>query len=305
MTLRPPAAPPLLVSRCDRLGDLVLSLPALGFLRDAGCTDVTLHCARYAEDVGRWALHNGLCRRIWIDDEAPPAGLADAAGLALFHSPVARRAFRRAGIRQSFGPRSRLSAIFAYRRTLAQHRSRVEKSEARYNVDLAAAFLEWRGVPTPNFRGLPALAVPPEFAAPMIAPDVVIAVSNNGSAHNWPLERYVDLARARLAEGRAVDFLVSGIDALARQRALESSGLTQEGVRIVPPFPRVGDLIAYLAAAREVVSSSTGPLHLAHAAGVPVLGIYPTRPRVQSFARWRPDGYWHGAPLRYLTFDPG
>jgi ADP-heptose:LPS heptosyltransferase len=199
-------------------------------------------------------------------------------------------------------PRSKISTLWSYTKTLPQHRSRVEKSEMEYNVDLARALLDWAGLATPVFRGLPALKIPPTWTSPRVSPDLVVVVSNRGSAENWPLERYVKLGRDRLLKGERVDFLVNGIDAHERKEALLKSGVLSEGAGLVEGFSRLSELICYLAASREVVSSSTGPLHLAHAAGVPVLGIYPTL-KLQSFDRWRPHGYWHSAALRFIEVE--
>jgi ADP-heptose:LPS heptosyltransferase len=320
--------PPVVVSRCDRLGDLVLSLPAMGHLARAGFAERILHCAPYAADVGRWALHNGIVTALWLSNEAPPPAARGAVGLALFHSPVTAQAFRAARLSYTLGPRAKLSALWAYSRSVAQRRSRVEKSEMRYNVDLAHALVQavrardsCAELTFPEFRGLPALRVRPEWEAALEASfaarseparpgvrtgawDTLLVVSNGGSAANLPMEFYLDLARARLARGERVGALVSGLDAEARRAAFAQSGLLQAGLTLVPELPSVGALIALLARAGEVVASSTGPLHLAHAAGVPVRGLYPSRPRQETFARWRPDGYDHAAPVRYQIFNP-
>jgi ADP-heptose:LPS heptosyltransferase len=72
-------------------------------------------------------------------------------------------------------------------------------------------------------------------------------------------------------------------------------------VALQKSFATVRELIVFLSKAQLVVSSSTGPLHIAHAAGVEVLGLYPTK-RVESFDRWRPDGFWHQAPVSLIEF---
>lgn len=299
------------VSRCDRLGDLVLSLPVLGLLADAGIKDRVLHCGSYTADVGRWALHNGLCTRLWIDGESPPSGLESSVGLSLFHSAVTTQAFRRAGLKVTMGPRSRLSSLWSYKKSVPQHRSRVLMSEMRYNWELGATALRWLGVKVPAFRGLPALQLLPGWRSPVESPDLVVAVSNNGSAANWPLENYMKLAQEALRNGKSVDFLVSGLDAAERAEKIRQSGLIDphathlvvEGkARLIPTFASVSNLITYLARSRRVLASSTGTLHLAHAAGVSVLGVYPESPIQETFARWRPDGYWHNSPVRYITF---
>lgn len=310
-----------LVSRCDRLGDLVLSLPTLGFLKQAGQGPVTLHCSAYAADIAEWARFNDLCDTVWIDGEACPDAAKGAVGLSLFHGPAAVKAFREAELARSFGPRSKLSALWSYSRTLRQSRKCSVKSEMTYNVELAAACLRWLGVEDiPEFKGLPALRVPLRWEWAGAKPDLVVVVSNAGSAANWPLEKYIEIIRGGLAAGQRVEVLATGNDAEVRRKALCQSGVCVEEADpsaasstakrparralLRGNFASVGRLIGYLAAAGEVVASSTGPLHLAHAAGVPVFGIYPTEPKQETFTRWRPDGYWHAAPVRYAEFEP-
>jgi len=289
----------VVLSRADRLGDLVLSLPVLGLLQDAGFARRVLHCSPYARAVGEWAVHNGLATELWTTGDALPTGLRGERGLSLFHTPEGVELFRRLGLAHTLGPRAKLSALWSYTRSVAQHRSRVQKSEMEYNLDLARAFLVQAGSKVPEFRGLPALAVPPDWRAPIDSPDLVIVVSNRGSAANWPIEKYVEWGARESARGRRVDYLASGIDAPERREALRSLGVEAKGSRILADFGSIRELIAYLSKAGEVLSSSTGPLHLAHAAGVPVIGIYPTK-RVESFDRWRPHGYWHAGPVRFV-----
>jgi len=295
----------ILVSRCDRLGDLVLSLPALGYLRDAGFARVWLHTSAYARAVGEWAKHNGIIEGVWAQGEAAPPELLGIApkelrGLSLFHAPEAVLAFRTLGIRQCLGPRTRLDALWSYTRSVAQHRSRVAKSEMAYNVDLARAFVSESGRAPPEFRGLPALRVPETWRSPRQPAELLIVAANGGSAHNWPMSRYLEVARQAVErDKKSVQFLIHGTDAEERLREFRASDLASS-VEVLPSFAKLEELIAHIASCGEIFSSSTGPLHIAHAAGRPVTGLYPSQPLVQSFKRWRPDGYWHAAPVRWI-----
>lgn len=295
----------VVVSRCDRIGDLVLSLPSLALLKKSGFRYRVLHCSAYAADIAEWALHNGLCEDIWIAGSVAPRRLASGAreawGLCLHLSRESTQAFKSIGLRQTLGPRTKLWALWNLSHSIAQHRSRVEKSEMEYNLDLVRALVRQVGGESVDFEGLAALQVPTTWVAPRPSPDLVIVASNRGSARDWPLGRYLEKAREALDAGRSVDLLLSGDDATEKKAALSAErGLERLGV--VGSFARVRELVAYLAGAKEVISSSTGPLHIAHAAGVPVVGIYP-RERVQSFDRWRPHGYWHDASVRFCEID--
>ncbi|MBC6417056.1 MAG: hypothetical protein GDA47_04505 [Rhodospirillales bacterium] len=78
--------------------------------------------------------------------------------------------------------------------------------------------------------------------------------------------------------------------------------MQEAGVDLVEGFESVRRLIAYLAwAGRLLRISSTGPLHIAHAAGVPVYSFYPEAPLVETFACWKPDGHGHDVPVTQIT----
>ncbi|MBC6405147.1 MAG: glycosyltransferase family 9 protein [Rhodospirillales bacterium] len=292
----------VLVSRCDRLGDLVLSLPAAALVQQAGF-DVTLHCSSYARDVAFWGLANGLYREVWVAGQTPPAGLdRDTWGLALYDSKITMEAFRHLRLRRRFGPYSKLPSYLHYDKGLRQRRSRVAKSEMAYNLDLVRGLIAWAGGEAPVFRPLPALRVPADWQAPRPSPDWVAVLSSGGSAKNWPVADYLAWLSDHRKAGDSLDFLVQGVDAQARRQALQDSGILQEsGVGLVEGFDSVRHLIAYLAGAGQILSSSTGPLHIAHAAGVPVYGLYPEAPLVETFARWKPDGYGHGVPVTKIA----
>lgn len=93
----------------------------------------------------------------------------------------------------------------------------------------------------------------------------------------WPPQRWGEAAR-RLAEvtGLPVRAPVGpGEEALVAELAAAAGGAVQ-----AVPAPDVPSLAAELLAARLVLAGDTGPLHLAHSLGVPVLAVLgPTDPR--------------------------
>jgi ADP-heptose:LPS heptosyltransferase len=261
-----------------------------------------LHCSAYAKAIGEWAMFNNLCTSLWVDgEEATPETKSCEIGLALYHCPQAVKAFKTAQIRNTFAPRTKLSTLWSYNHTVAQHRSRVEKSEMHYNIDMARALLTYFNKDIPEFKGLSTLKIPTEWKCSKKTPHTIIVVSNNASAANWSMDNYINYAKQIYdSTGRSVDFLVSGHDARFRKEALLKSDVIKSGMGLIEAFPKLEELIVYLSKAQLVVSSSTGPLHIAHAAGVNVFGLYPSK-KVESFDRWRPDGYWHKSYVRYQT----
>jgi ADP-heptose:LPS heptosyltransferase len=193
-----------------------------------------------------------------------------------------------AGVPVRIGPLSKAHSFVVYNRGRRQRRSRVAHHEADYNLQL----LEPLGVRVPPDRFFPEIALAAE--ARVRARDwltrngwsegarwVAVHPGMGGSARNWPLDRYLALAGSLRAAGH--DVLVTtgpGEAAIAAHFA---------GHRVHAPAP--DDAIDVLAALYEsmavLVAPSTGPLHVAAAAGTPVVGLYPNL-RVQSPARWGP-----------------
>ncbi len=317
---------PIIISRCDRLGDLILSLPAVAHVRKNTNRPVFLHVSDYAASIGELARFNGVCDGYFSSNEGLRhiLGLREKEetslrwGLSLFHCKEAARLFKDFQISNSMGPRSKLSALLLYKWSMAQHRSRVEKSEMLYNVDLAEAFMDKmssHGMVNADrgpFVGLPPLKLPESWFAETVAnaldqkdqlkkPDVLIVASNGNSAANWPMPRYIEEATSLLDQGLRVDILLHGHDASQRYAELKLSSISDHPkLRAIEKFENLKQLILHISRAKKVISSSTGPLHIAHAMGIPVVGIYPRAPKVQSFERWRPHGYWHDAPVEWV-----
>jgi len=106
-------------------------------------------------------------------------------------------------------------------------------------------------------------------AEPLVA---LMPGAEYGPAKRWPAPSFAELAAALAAAGRSVVLLGS-----AKERALG------EEIRALAPSARVrnlcgatalGDVVDLLAAAAAAVSNDSGLLHVAAAAGTPVVAIY-------------------------------
>lgn len=316
----------VLVSRSDKLGDLVLALPAVAHLKKhltemwksqelrprQEKPEVILHVSKYARSIGEWAHFNGICDSWFATDEPAVVDLQADFGLSLFHSSDVSTVFKKCVQGRSLGPRSKLSSLWTYSKTIAQNRSQVRKSEMEYNVDLADAFLAQLAAPffgaisrsKYEFHGLKPLRVPDGWSSSLAnAADVLIVASNGNSALNASMQRYLEVANEELSRGSSVDFLINGADAPERIQEFLASPLganianDNKKVRMIEGFESIVELIAHISQVKKVYSSSTGPLHIAHALGKELHAFFPRKPLVQSFERWRPHGYWSDSPV--------
>ena len=298
----------IVISRCDRLGDLILSLPAVAHLKKHSKAPVILHVSEYASAIGEWAVFNGICDAYFVDAAQFPKSYPKPQwALSLFHCNKAVETFKALGITNTMGPRSKLSAMWNYKKSISQKRSQVKKSEMQYNVDLVDELLNVMRIAPSNrknkFVGLETLLLPkrwkPEYTT---GADYLVVISNGNSASNWPMSRYIEEIESLLVKDQCVDVLANGHDASERLLELRNSKhVDNTKLRIIEKFATLESLIVHISMCRRMISSSTGPLHIAHALGKPVKAVYPRIPKVQSFERWRPHGYWHDAPIEWTN----
>jgi ADP-heptose:LPS heptosyltransferase len=212
--------------------------------------------------------------------------------IILIHVPwwVALAAFL-AGIRQRTGVASQWFSWVFYNNRLRQKRSKAEKNEAHYNLDLIS-FALGAGQ---NLPLLPAQLKPDiksvekwkkHFTDTGVNIDklVVIHPGMGGSARNWPPTYYRELAESLILQG--VSVVVTGTP--HDEVIIQQSGILglKEVIRVTT---QNDDILAVLSLARAIVVPSTGVAHLGASLGVPVIGIY-SPVKVQSPRRWAPLG---------------
>jgi ADP-heptose:LPS heptosyltransferase len=313
------SGPRLLVVRNDRLGDFVLSWPALALLR-AGFPEARL-CVLVAEAVREAAeLAPGV--DLILADEGPLEGLRAAPALARrlrperFDALLALYSTSRTGlagllarIPYRLAPATKL-AQFTYTRRLVQRRSRAEKSEWEYGLDLARELLSDFGRVVPPDPQPPFLRFDPGATAELEArfrrahgfdPDLALLFvhpGHGGSSPNLSLARWTELARGlAAAPGRAI-VVTAGPSERAKAEAV-AAGLAGLPHAVHESTEGLRRFAEHLAFAELFASGSTGVLHLAGALDRPTAGFFPRR-RSASPARWRPLN----SPGRHVAFVP-
>ena len=180
------------------------------------------------------------------------------------------------------------------------YHERVDPGLARHVVDKNLALLSALGIAGAP-RRFP-LDVPPSLVDRQVrdrlglAADGRFALINPGGGwpnKQWPPARYGAAAAALFARHglRSAVLWGPGEDGLAREIAL-----TSHGAAGVAPATTIADVVTLTRAASLMVSGDTGPLHLAAAAGTPIVGIYgPTDP-----AR---NGPWDPSDITVSQYD--
>lgn len=292
-------APPrrLLVVRSDRIGDFVLTLPMMAALRRAypGAAVTALMAPR----VAPLAACTDLVHEV-IEDPGDLLGLAGllrdgAFDLAIFPyaKPRLVAAAWLAGIPRRVGNGLRLYSPLLTDRVRV-HRSKPPIHEADYCLQLLEP-LGLGDAQAPE-EEVPSLrATPPDAAAPLLrgldlepGGFVLVHPGGGGSAGRPDPETFATLA------ARARDAALSGAPVVVTCGPGEEPLVTRfhqalPEARTLPPPSDLPELVALTSQAGLFLAGSTGPLHVAAAAGAPTLGFYPWKAS-QTAVRWAPRG---------------
>jgi heptosyltransferase-3 len=306
-------SPTFLVSRTDAIGDVVLTLPVAGRLKQLfpGCRVVF---------IGRAYTAAVAAACPWVDEvldfdalqQLPVAAQIGAlrayGALAIVHV-FPNRALailaRRARIPVRIGTRNRWWHWLTCNRLVALSRRHSPLHEAQLNLQLLKPLGGAETLALPAVADLVRLRAPEPLGASLQQMldqrrtgqlNVVLHPRSRGSAREWGLDNFGQLAQHLHTAGHRV--FVTGTAAegteLAGWLSEYGSYLAAEltGQLGMPQF------LAFLAATDGIVAGSTGPLHLAAALGRHALGLYPPI-RPMHPGRWGPLG----PRAEYLVFD--
>ena len=309
----------IIVIRNDKLGDFMLCWPALASLRvNLPNIHIAVLVPAYTEPLakacpsvdqvivdpklhGEWRGGRGLAKLFKPED-------FDAA-ITLFSRFDTGLAVWLAGIPLRYAPATKLAQVF-YNRRLKQRRSRSEKPEYAYNLDLVAAFLNEQGIAEPKPVKAPYLAFDQQealrlkrdflqlFSIVNGSRLVFVHAGHGGSAGNLTLEQYATLVRKLAAQG-SVHFVLTAGPGEETQIQRLSSMLAGVPHSIYPSSTGLVSFAKHLQFCDLFISGSTGPLHLAGALNCRTAAFYPRR-RSSTALRWQTVN----APERRLAFAP-
>jgi ADP-heptose:LPS heptosyltransferase len=283
----------VLVTRTDRLGDLVLSLPVFALLKQA-CPAWEIH-ALVAPGSVPLVENDPHLSRVWTWNGDEPEALRralqtelaacgfDAAVMLQYRRELAVL-LRAAGIRRRYGPWSRWSSWLNLNRGRRQNRSGGGRHEMDFNLDLGRCLLADEGVTPPRaVQPLPQLHLcraQKELAAcfrreqaPAASRIAFVHPGSGGSALDWEPARFDEVANV-LAADRSCRVFVTGAGSDAPAVGAVSDLLVPAVTVLLDRYP-LREFLAVLSTGNLFVGPSTGPLHMASALAVPTLGLFP------------------------------
>jgi heptosyltransferase-3 len=289
----------ILVSRTDRIGDVVLTLPLCGLLKAHLDAEILFLGRAYTRPVADASPFVDGCYDWDAVAEAPPHRqrdfLRDLRANHILHVFPRRdiaRAARAAGIPRRTGTNRRLYNWFYCNELEPVARRGSDLHEAQLNVQLARRLLpraDWSLAELASYgRIQPRVPVPPDVST-FIDPqrvNVALHPKSQGHGREWPLEHWRALVDA--LDASRFRLFVTG--------SRDEGELLRGWLATLPPHVvdltgrlTLGELVGFLASVDGAVAAGTGPLHLAAAAGVNALGLFPPTRPIHA-GRWGPVG---------------
>lgn len=298
------SAPVILLSRTDKIGDVVLTLPMAGLIKrmlpqskvvflGQAYTRAIIESSKHVDTFLDW---QEFCKLSVEEQVETLKTLGVNIFVHVFPNKTIARLAKQAAIAMRIGTSRRVYHWWTCTHRVALSRRYSNLHEAQLNAQLLAPVL---GSTTPSkeeladLLGMSARAhLPASLEATLASAKfrLVIHPRSRGSAREWPMKHYLKLIE--LLEARDIDFFVTGTEAEADEITAALATLPS---RLEPRIHNLAgklhltELMSLLSRANGFVGASTGPLHIAAALGSPTLGIYPSI-RPMDSGRWGPLG---------------
>ncbi|MBU0764422.1 MAG: glycosyltransferase family 9 protein [Bacteroidetes bacterium] len=290
----------IVISRVDNLGDVLLTLPVAGVLKELlpsctviflgkGYTKPLIDVCRHIDEFADWdrigilpaVRRVSAFRELQADIMIHVFPKKEIAGIA-----------ERAEIPERIGTTRRIYHHTTCNRLVKLSRRKSELHEAQLNLKLLiplGARDQYRLDEIPLYYGLSPNSTLPGGLSELIDPDrfnLILHPKSKGSAREWGLENYTRLI-VLLPEKRYNIFVTGTDDEGMQMKEFLSSH--QNRVTDLTGRLSLQELIAFIARCNGIVAASTGPLHIAAALGKKAIGLYAPMHPIHP-GRWAPLG---------------
>ena len=275
----------LAIARTDSIGDVIVTLPLCGFIKKHSPNTRIVFIGRsYTQAIVEACPY--VDEFLNFDKHAESNLNVDACVFA-FPDGEVMKWVKAQGVKKRIATGSRIASWKFSNNRVFFSRKNSDLHESQLNFYLLRPF---------GVEDIPSLeeirlwhVLKPQVESPIqLEPNkrsVVFHMLSKGSALNWSLHQYQELAS--LLPPADFNIYITGTE--------------EEGVRIRKDFRfdshiidlsgklSLPQLIAFISSCETLLAASTGPLHIASAVGIRAIGLYPSK-RPMHPGRWMPLG---------------
>lgn len=291
----------ILISRTDAIGDVILTLPMLGLLKKQYpevkiyflCRDYTSDIVAACDFVDQVISWDHLQK---LNTEQQSREISKYSIDIILHvyprKEIAQLA-KAVGISHRIGTRNRLYHWWTCNIRPALSRKTSGKHEALLNIQLAelAGLIPWgksRGLSIKsNDYGLSIKDYWPDFLTNNLRKKIILHPGSNQSSRHWPVKKFAQLALQ--LSGQGFEVFITGTENEGQSFRNEFTNLNIKSIHDLTGKLNLEQLTGFIKHCDALVACSTGPLHIAAAAGIKAIGIYPKLASIGP-KRWAPLG---------------
>ncbi|MES2765998.1 MAG: glycosyltransferase family 9 protein [Bacteroidota bacterium] len=287
------------VVRTDRIGDMMLTLPLCAALkRHCPQAHITMIARKYTEPLLKHS--HVIDEALFVEDFTGVGPEFDKLAFIFLQEKYDAVFFPRMVLHEvgaSFLSNVPLRIGSGYRwysmflnHKIKQHRHDAKFHEAEYNTQMLADVLKTdiaTKLVEPEIDIESAERLDKILLKNGIAHEdkyIVIHPGSGGSAHDWPAEKFGELAKILLKE-RGIKIIITGIESEKAKSEAVLKGCP-EAINLCGKL-QLDELLPLLLKATLFIGNSSGPLHIAASFETPVVGFYPNSPAI-SAKRWGP-----------------
>lgn len=301
----------IIVSRTDKIGDLILSVPSFFMIKKMyPNAELVVLVRKYNYEIVKNLPY--VDRILKIDDYTHEELIEKIAYfnadifVALYNDKFISKLARASKAKIKIGPLSKLYSFFTFNKGVWQKRSHSIKNEAQYNLDLIRRideklFGENLEINTSIYLGKENIKAADTFFKTYSIGEKSLVVNPfiGGSAKNIRDEEYASLLKKFRRENPEIPvIIICHISEEERGNKLLKL-IDEEKVYL---YANGGDLLniaAVIDKGSVYLGASTGPTHIAGALKKRIVGIYPAKV-TQSITRW---GVFGDPKVKYLVVD--
>ena len=273
----------ILVVRNDRLGDLMLILPALRIIKSS-IPDIQIDCLinKSYKDIS--LLSNDI-DNVFVDSDSSSNILNHGynSSISFFSTFNIGYKLWKANIKNRYAPATKFSQFF-YNKTIKQSRSKSLKPEYEYNNDLAHYFLDDNGYRIVNAHG-PFIKLDKQNKINGNSKKIIfIHPFTGGSSKTLCEDDYIKLCK-ELHKFCSIKFILH-CDKYDYEKCLNmKNSFSELDIDVIKPTTKLKQMFSNINQCDLFIAGSTGPLHVAGSLNKKTVAFYPSK-KSSSSLRW-------------------
>lgn len=289
----------IVISRTDSIGDVVLTLPIAGILKEKypdtrivflgnTYTKPIIECSKYIDEIWEWAAiekKEQIDQIKWLKEQEVDVFIH------VFPRKELAQLVKKAGIKHRIGTSHRLYHLLTCNHRPSFTRKRSPLHEAQLNTKLLSPFQfdkDYSLDELISYIGFERLPELPEKFKALIDPNktnLILHPKSQGSAKEWGVQNFMSLASGLDPTHYNVFFTGTEKEGLLFRNEIPE----QDNLIDLTGKMTLSELIAFIAAADMLIAASTGPLHIAGITSRTAIGLFSTIKPIHP-GRWRPLG---------------